>query len=75
MGLAFSNQNTPVMKFARAISRVKWLNGEKSNVSKTVSAFVPRVLIWMWLDEVRSGHFITKISLSCLYLSELLFHG
>jgi hypothetical protein len=32
-----------VMKFSRAISRVKWLSGEQTNVSKTIS--VPRVLV------------------------------
>jgi len=31
------------MKFSRAISRVKWLSGEKTNVSKTVSVLVLRV--------------------------------
>jgi hypothetical protein len=33
-----------MMKFSRAINRVKWLNGEKSNVSKTISVLVLRVL-------------------------------
>jgi hypothetical protein len=35
-----------VMKFSRDISRVNWLNGEKANVSKTISVLVLRVLIW-----------------------------
>jgi hypothetical protein len=33
------------MKFSQAISRVKWLSGEKTNVSKTISALVLRVLV------------------------------
>jgi len=32
------------MKFSQAISRVKWLNGEKTNVSKTISVLFFRVL-------------------------------
>jgi hypothetical protein len=36
-----------LMKFCRAISRVKLLNGEKTNVSKAISVFVLRVLIWI----------------------------
>jgi hypothetical protein len=33
------------MKFSRAISRVRWFNGEKTNVSNTISVLVLRVLI------------------------------
>jgi hypothetical protein len=32
------------MKFSRAISRVKWVSGEKTNVSKTNSVLVLRAL-------------------------------
>jgi hypothetical protein len=38
------------MKFSRAVSRLKWLNGEKNNVYKTISVLVLRVLIRMWLE-------------------------
>jgi hypothetical protein len=31
-----------MMKFSRAISRVKWLSGEQTNASKTISVFVGR---------------------------------
>jgi hypothetical protein len=41
-----------MMKFSLAISRVKWLSGEKTNVSKTISVLVFRVLIE---DEDRDG--------------------
>jgi hypothetical protein len=34
-----------MMKFSLAISRVKWLSGEKTNVSKTISVLVLRVLV------------------------------
>jgi hypothetical protein len=44
------------MKFSRAISRIKWLSGEKPNVSKTISVLVLRVLTdWYPEDEVRDG--------------------
>jgi hypothetical protein len=36
------------MKFSRAISRVKWLSGEKTNVSKTISGLVLRVLVMVF---------------------------
>jgi hypothetical protein len=49
-----------MMKFSWAISRVKWLSGEKTNVSKTSSVLVLRVLVWLWLG---------KNILSNLYLS------
>jgi hypothetical protein len=52
------------MKFSRAISGAKWLNGEKTNVSETVSVLVLRVLIWIWLG---------KTSVSSLYLSRSVF--
>jgi hypothetical protein len=34
-------------KSSRAISRVKLLNGEKTNVSRTISVLVLRVLMWL----------------------------
>jgi hypothetical protein len=34
-----------MMKFSQAISRVKWLSAEKTNVSKTISVLVLRVLV------------------------------
>jgi hypothetical protein len=34
---------------SRAISRVKWLNGEKTNSLKTISDLVLRVMMWIWL--------------------------
>jgi hypothetical protein len=40
-----------MMKLSRAISRVKWLSGEKTNVSKTISVLVLRVLVWLWLGK------------------------
>jgi hypothetical protein len=33
------------MKFSWAISRVKWLNSEKTYISKTISVFVLRIHI------------------------------
>jgi hypothetical protein len=40
-----------MMKFSWAISRVKWLSREKTNVSKTFSVLVLRVLVWLWLGK------------------------
>jgi hypothetical protein len=39
-----------LMKFSQAVSWVKWLNGEKTNVSKTIS-----VLVWHPEDKYRDG--------------------
>jgi hypothetical protein len=36
-----------IIKFSRATSRVKWLNDEKTNVSRTISILVLRVLKWL----------------------------
>jgi hypothetical protein len=53
-----------MMKFSRAISRVTWLSGEKTNVSKTISVLVLRVLVWLWLG---------KNILSNLYLAHSVY--
>jgi len=53
-----------MMKFSRAISRVKWLSGEKNNVSKSVSVLVLRVLVWLWLG---------RNFLSILYLARSVY--
>jgi hypothetical protein len=34
-----------IMKFSRAISLVKWLSGEKTTLSKTISVLFLRVLV------------------------------
>jgi hypothetical protein len=34
------------MKFSQAVSQVKWLNGEKTSVLKTISVLVLRVLVF-----------------------------
>jgi len=36
---------TSMMKFSQAISQVKWLGGEKTNILKTISVLVLRVLV------------------------------
>jgi hypothetical protein len=41
-----------MMKFSWAISQVKWLSSEQTNVSKTISVLVLRVLVWSWNTEV-----------------------
>jgi hypothetical protein len=46
---SFSRMLQNLMKFSQAISQVKWLNGEKTNVLKTISVLVLRLLIWIWL--------------------------
>jgi hypothetical protein len=47
-------QNFSLMKFSRAISRVKWLSGEQTNVSKTISVLNLRVLVWQRLGKTFS---------------------
>jgi hypothetical protein len=37
------------LKFFKVIGRVKWLYGEQTNVSKTISVLILRVVTW--LDE------------------------
>jgi hypothetical protein len=37
-----------MMKFSWAVSRVKWLSGENTNVSKTISVLVLRVRLVPW---------------------------
>jgi len=53
-----------MMKFSRAISWVKWSSGEKTNVSKTISVLVLRVLRWSWLGKNILSKFIPV--LACL---------
>jgi hypothetical protein len=40
---------TEYNKVLLAINQAKWLNSEKTNVLKTISVLVLRVLIWIWL--------------------------
>jgi hypothetical protein len=40
-----------MMKFSRAIRRVKWLSGEQTNISKTISVLVLRLLVWLWFGK------------------------
>jgi hypothetical protein len=41
----YTSRYCAMMKFSRAISQVKWLSGEQTNVSKTISVLVLRVLV------------------------------
>jgi hypothetical protein len=41
-----------IIKSSWATSRVKWLNGEKTNVSRTISVLVLRVLKWLEFPSV-----------------------
>jgi hypothetical protein len=52
------------IKSSQATSRVKWLNGEKTNISRTISALVLRVLKWLEFPSV-----------SHIYLLEPHVHG
>jgi hypothetical protein len=49
-----------MMKFSRAISRVKSLSDEKTNVSKTISVLVLRVLEDEDRDDLRNVGFFTS---------------
>jgi hypothetical protein len=60
-----------MMKFSRAISRVKWLSGEQTNVWKTISFLVLRVLVWLEFepaDSPRELHHTRWLYLSFTYL-------
>jgi hypothetical protein len=41
------SQQLSMMKFSWAISQVKWLSGEITNVLKTISVLILRVLVWL----------------------------
>jgi hypothetical protein len=45
-----------MIKFSGATNRSIWLNGEKTNVSKTITFLVLRILVWQWLGK----NFLTK---------------
>jgi len=53
-----------LMKFSRAISRIKWLSGEKTNVWKTISVLVLRALVLVMVG---------KNILSNLYLAQSVY--
>jgi hypothetical protein len=55
---------TVKIKCFRATSCVKWLNGEKTSVSRTISVLVLRVLKWFQFPSV-----------SYIYLPEPRVHG
>jgi hypothetical protein len=42
-----------MMKFSWAISQVKWLSGEQTDISKTISILILRVLVWPEEEEDR----------------------
>jgi hypothetical protein len=44
-----------IIKFSRATSRVKWLNGEKTNVSRTISVTPSRPVLQYPEDEDGDG--------------------
>jgi hypothetical protein len=46
-----------MMKFSQAISQVKWLSGEKTNISKTISVLILRVLVVS--DDLQNVGFFT----------------
>jgi hypothetical protein len=60
------NKDT-LMKFSRAISRVRWFNFLETNVSKTISVLVLRVVELMWVRWTTQSFY--------LYLSKLRSQG
>jgi hypothetical protein len=53
VSVRFETELVPIIKFSLATSRVKWLKGEKANVSRTISVLVVRELV---LSGEESGH-------------------
>jgi hypothetical protein len=62
-----------LMKFSRAISRVKWLSGEQTNVSKTISVLVLRVLV-LQMNLSFLGNFLTSFSTRLFYMDLVKLH-
>jgi hypothetical protein len=52
-------------KLPRAISRVKWLNGEKTTVSKTISVLILRIWFYFVLKRVPRLAYLTKLLPLC----------
>jgi len=40
------------VKFFRVIRRVYWLTGEQTNVSRTISVLILRVVTWLGIQSV-----------------------
>jgi hypothetical protein len=53
-----------MIKFSQATSRVRWLKGKKTNISRTISILILRVLMWLEFQPV-----------SYIYLPEPPVHG
>jgi hypothetical protein len=58
------SQRLCIIKYSRATSRVKWLNGEKTNVSRTISVLVLRALKYFGTLRTR-----TEMTLETLVFS------
>jgi hypothetical protein len=43
------SRRVSIMKFSRVISRVRWFSSVETNVSKTISVLVLRVVELMWV--------------------------
>jgi hypothetical protein len=53
-----------IIKFSRATICIKWLIGEKTNVSRTISVLVLRVLKWLGVHirpGARAGIYMTRM--------------
>jgi hypothetical protein len=55
----FSKGYHDIIKSSRATSRIKWLNYEKTNVSRTFSVLVLRVLKWLEFPSVSYSYLIS----------------
>jgi hypothetical protein len=64
-----------MIKFSRVISRVKWLSGEKTNVSKTSSVLVLRALVLkvtpLFPFTIHFNHYNKTISIQSLITVKL----
>jgi hypothetical protein len=47
------------VKFFHVISWVEWLNGEQTNVSRTISLLIIRAVTWLGIQSIISSHVIT----------------
>jgi hypothetical protein len=68
-----ANYYSSMMMFSRAISRVKWLSGEKTNVSKIISVLVIRVLVWLYYSSNSCSFFPLPCWIVSAYTSLYIF--
>jgi F420-0:gamma-glutamyl ligase len=47
------------VKFFQVITQVEWLNSEQTNMLKTISVLILRVVMWLGIQSIVSSHVTT----------------